>query len=104
MTAVEPGKRIDGEHRGGDPGAVPPAVDQLRPRLGRAATAHPNRSAPRRRHSTSPRVENGSPDSGCTVGSLRTRSSMGSMPSATASSSIAHSSPKLPGASPGARM
>ena len=103
MIAVEPGNRIVGNIAAATP--VPchqPSTSCARGSVGR--DAHPNRSAPRRRHATRLREENGSPDSGCTSGSLRTRSSIGSMSSATASSSTAHSSPKLPGASPGARM
>ena len=84
----------------------------------------PKRSAPRRRHSTSWRCENGigefslsfgtcdcgSCEGGCpglsgsTWVSLRMRNSTGSMPSFSAISSIAISSAIMPGASPGARI
>ena len=46
----------------------------------------------------------GTPLSGSTSGSLRIRSSTGSMAPAIASSSIAHSSAYMPGVSPGARI
>ena len=65
---------------------------------------HPKRSAPSRRHATRLREVNGLPDSGSTSGSLRIRSSIGSMPHAVASSSIADSSAYMPGHSPGARI
>ena len=45
-----------------------------------ARSAQPKRSAPSRRHSTRPRLENGRPVSGSTSGSLRIRSSIGSIP------------------------
>ena len=64
----------------------------------------PNRSAPSRRHATRLRLENSSPVSGSRSGSLRIRSSTGSTPTCSASSSRAHSSAKNPGASPGARQ
>ena len=57
--------------------------------------------APRRRHSTRCLLENGFPLSGSTWASLRIRSSTGSMPSASASSSKATSGPNIPGHSPG---
>ena len=44
------------------------------------------------------------PDSGSTSGSFRTRSSIGSIPSSRASSSIDDSSAYMPGHSPGARI
>ena len=50
------------------------------------------------------RDENGVPAVGSRSGSLTMRSSIGSIPSATASSSMPHSRPKVPTASPGARM
>ena len=50
------------------------------------------------------RLENGRPDSGSTAGSFRILSSIGSMPQAIASSSMAHSSAYIPGHSPGARI
>lgn len=50
------------------------------------------------------RLLNGSPDTGPTLGSLRRRSSIGSIPHRSASSSSADSSANEPGASPGARI
>jgi len=50
------------------------------------------------------RLENGWPVSGWTAGSLRIRSSTGSMRQACASSSMADSSANIPGHSPGARI
>jgi len=66
--------------------------------------AQPKRSAPVRHASVMWRDEKGSPDVGSLSGSLRSRSAIGSMSSATASSSIADSSAKVPTDSPGARM
>ena len=60
-----------------------------------ARRARPRRCGARRR---------AGPRSGSFSGSLRMRSSIGSMPSCSASSSIAHSSAKVPTDSPGARM
>ena len=67
-------------------------------------SAQPKRSAPSRRHATRLRELNGMPFSGSSAGSLAIRSSIGSMPQATASSSIADSSANMPGHSPGARI
>ena len=67
-------------------------------------SAQPNRAAPCRHAVTICRDENGTPLSGSFSGSLRIRSSTGSIPSSTASSSTATSSAKVPTASPGARM
>jgi hypothetical protein len=66
--------------------------------------SQPNRAAPSRQARTIPRWEKGSRVVGSFSGSFRMRSSIGSMPSSAASSSIADSSPKVPTASPGARM
>ena len=66
--------------------------------------AQPKRSAPSRRQATRLRELNGTWLSGSTSGSLRTRSSTGSIPEAIASSSIAHSRAYMPGVSPGARI
>ena len=77
----------------------------LAPRRGRDAALVP--AEPRRAiapGTTIPRCEKGSPVVGSFSGSFRMRSSIGSMPSSAASSSIADSSPKVPTASPGARM
>ena len=89
------------------PDATPVPTSQrpsVRIRGRRSRPAHPNRSAPVRRHSTRWRLDHGTFRSGSSAGSLRMRSSTGSMPSATASSSIADSSANIPGVSPGARM
>ena len=63
----------------------------------------PNRSAPTANASRSIRCENRLPLRGSVSGSLRIRSSIGSMPSSWASSSIADSRTNVPIASPGAR-
>ncbi len=73
-------------------------------RASRGRAHQPKRSAPRWRHSTSRRLLKGFPVSGSTSGSLRSRSSIGSTPAASASSSIATSSANMPGISPGARI
>ena len=65
----------------------------------------PKRCAPLRRHAMKGRVENGRCGcSGSTWVSLTMRSCTGSMPTRSASSSMATSSAIIPGASPGARM
>ena len=69
----------------------------------RSAPFHPNRSAPWVKHSASLRELYGMPWLGWRSGILRSRSSTGSRPIASASSSIAHSSASMPTASPGAR-
>jgi hypothetical protein len=66
--------------------------------------AQPNISAPFCMQGTSVRDEKGIFLSGSSLGSLRMRNSIGSIFSATASSSIAHSSASRPTASPGARI
>ena len=66
--------------------------------------SQPNRAAPCCRQAASDRLDQGRPLSGSAGGSFRRRSAIGSMLSATASSSMALSSAKLPGASPGARI
>ena len=63
----------------------------------------PNSSAPRAKHSVSLRLLHARLPTGSRAGSFFARNATGSMPSATASSSIAHSKPKNPGASAGAR-
>ena len=90
--------------RRGHPGADQPApVAAGRRDAGRGRPSRTGRR-PSRRQATRLRLENGWPLSGSTAGSLRTRSSIGSSPHATASSSIADSSAYMPGASPGARI
>ncbi|MBB5858338.1 hypothetical protein HDA45_008425 [Amycolatopsis umgeniensis] len=64
----------------------------------------PNRAAPTRKHSSRCLLDHCRSLPGGAVELFRCRSSIGSMFSATASSSIALSSAKDPGASPGARM
>ena len=66
--------------------------------------SQPNRSAPVLSAARSVREEKGIFFSGSCSGSLIRRSSIGSIPSFSASSSIAHSSATSPTASPGARI
>ena len=63
----------------------------------------PKSSAPRLKQGTSERLLQGNPFTGSLAGSFLMRNSTGSMPSLIASSSIALSKPKKPGASAGAR-
>ena len=88
--------------------AATPMPTSQRPSLvwpGLATRAsQPKRRAPSRRQGIRFRVEYGTCFSGSCAGSLRMRSSIGSRPTASASSSIAHSSASRPTASPGARM
>ncbi|SCE60436.1 hypothetical protein GA0115253_108463 [Streptomyces sp. Termitarium-T10T-6] len=67
-------------------------------------SAQPNLRAPSRKQAARLLPANGSPETGPTSGSLRRRSSIGSMPPRSASSSRAASIAKDPGASPGARI
>ena len=71
---------------------------------GSGRSAHPKRSAPCRRQSSSRFELNGLPVEGSSSGMLRSRSSTGSSPAAWASSSIASSTIGTPIASPGARI
>ena len=64
----------------------------------------PKRSLATSRHVSIERLENGRFSPSSIAGSVRRRSSTGSMPSETASSSIAHSIAKTPLDSPGPRM
>lgn len=64
----------------------------------------PNRRAPSFRQAARLRLLNGRPLSGSANGSLRRRSSTGSIPRTQASSSMADSRAYIPGASPGARI
>ena len=66
--------------------------------------SQPKRRAPSRRQPTRLRLAKGTPRSGSRAGSLRIRSSIGSRPSCSASSSMPHSKAISPGASPGARI
>ena len=72
------------------------------PRLPRPA--QPNRCAPMRKHSSRCLLDHCRSCPGGAIELFRCRSSIGSMPSASASSSIALSRANEPGASPGARM
>lgn len=67
-------------------------------------SAQPNLRAPSRKQAARLRLLNGSPETGPTTGSLRSRSSIGSTPARVASSSRAASIANDPGASPGARI
>lgn len=85
----------------GDRDAGPDQPPTVTPEPGvRSCASQPNRRAPSRRHSTSLRDDHGFPVSGSTSGSLRSRNSIGSIPQASASSSIATSPAYIPGASP----
>ena len=84
---------------------VPSSQRPSRRRPGRGSrSAQPNLPAPSRKQASRLRLLNGSPDTGPSSGSLRTRSSIGSRPHFSASSSSADSSANDPGASPGARI
>ena len=100
---------VEGAVRAGP--AVPAAACGHQPQqgggeeqAGAVRADHPNRSAPRCRHSTRRRWFHGRPPSGLRGGSLRSRSATGSTPAAPASSSMATSSAWEPGISPGARI
>jgi hypothetical protein len=87
--------------------AVPVPISQRpsrrTPGLG-SRSPQPNRRAPSRKQAITLRLPKGSPDTGPRSGSLRMRSSIGSMPVFSASSSMADSSANAPGVSPGDRM
>ena len=84
---------------------VPSSQRPSRRRPGRGSrSAQPNLRAPSRKQASRLRPLNGSPETGPTSGSLRARSSIGSRPHFSASSSSADSSANDPGASPGARI
>ncbi len=86
--------------------AIPVPSSQSPSRLERGAgsrSLQPNRSAPSRRHSSNPSLDQGFPW-GSVGARSRRRSSTGSMPSSWASSSMAVSSVKTPSVSPGPRV
>ncbi len=99
---------MDGAAPAGNEAAAVPVPSSQRPSRrtpGRGSrSAQPNRRAPSRKQAARLRPANGRPDTGPLSGSLRSRSSTGSIPHFSASSSSAASSANDPGASPGARM
>ncbi|CAM5735299.1 hypothetical protein SAFG77S_08334 [Streptomyces afghaniensis] len=99
---------VEGMAPAGKEAAAVPVPSSQRPSRrtpGRGSrSAQPNLRAPSRKQAIRLRLLNGSPDTGPTAGSLSTRSSIGSMPHRSASSSSAASRANEPGASPGARI
>lgn len=99
---------VDGRVPAGKDAAAVPVPTSHRPSRrtpGRGSRAsQPKRRAPSWKQAATLRPANGSPLTGPVSGSLRSRSSIGSTPHFSASSSRAHSSANDPGASPGARI
>lgn len=99
---------VEGAAPAGKVAAAVPVPSSQRPSRrtpGRGSrSAQPNLRAPSSKQASRLRPANGRPETGPAVGSLRARSSIGSMPHRSASSSSADSTAKEPGASPGARI